>query len=70
MEEELRALFPLQNLVSELDAQHAQLDHLTVLGDLDGNLRELVILAIQLIVVLEKLKHLLVDGAPAPSICL
>ena len=70
MEEELRALFPLQNLVSELDAQHAQLNDLAILGDLDGNLRELVILPIQLIVVLEKLKHLLVDGAPAPSICL
>ena len=70
MEEKLGALFPLQDLVSELDAQHAQFDDLTVLGNLDGNLRELMILPIQLIVEVEKLKHLLVDGTPAPSICL
>ena len=70
MEEELGALFSLQDLVTKFNTQDAHLDNLAVLGDQDGCLRELVILTIELVVEVKQLKHLLIDGTPAPTICL
>ena len=62
--------FSLEDLVSEFDAENAQLDNSTVFRNQDRSLRELVIFLIQLVVGVEEFEHLLVDGTSAPTVCL
>ena len=68
MLKELGTLVSLEDFIAEFDAEDAKFDHLAVLGDMDGQLGELVILPVQLVIVVEELEHLLVDRTSAPSV--